>query len=138
MFIEHLRVRNFRSVRELEVDFTNLGLCLVVGPNGAGKSTILEALLWGLYGIHREGQSNHERLVPRWGIDRGPQVTVALRLGNHRLVVHREVDPQGRRMRLFLQMDGESRTQRSLRETQEMLERLLRMSADTFRTLVLW
>jgi putative ATP-dependent endonuclease of OLD family len=42
MRISRLRIRNFRSIQELEVPVSQI--CALVGPNNAGKSNILEAI----------------------------------------------------------------------------------------------
>lgn len=42
MRIKHLSVRNFRSLRELDLDFPQL--CALVGPNNSGKSNILQSI----------------------------------------------------------------------------------------------
>jgi predicted ATP-dependent endonuclease of OLD family len=42
MRISRLRVQNFRSIQDLEVDLPRV--CALVGPNNAGKSNILLAI----------------------------------------------------------------------------------------------
>lgn len=44
MFIEKVRIKNFRCLENVEVDFGEI--TTFVGPNGAGKSTVLRALEW--------------------------------------------------------------------------------------------
>jgi DNA repair exonuclease SbcCD ATPase subunit len=41
---------NFGSYKELEFDFTDLGLALVFGKTGSGKSTIPDMVAWTLFG----------------------------------------------------------------------------------------
>lgn len=43
MWLKHMKVRNFRSFRELDVSFDR-NLTILIGSNGAGKSTVLEAV----------------------------------------------------------------------------------------------
>ena len=50
MIVRSLALRNYRSVRKLDLDFPESGLLGIVGDNGAGKSSILEAIAWALYG----------------------------------------------------------------------------------------
>ncbi len=40
--IHHLRIQNFRSVRDIELDLGALNI--VFGPNGCGKSNIYKAI----------------------------------------------------------------------------------------------
>ena len=50
MIVRCLRLRNYRSIRNLNLDFPESGLLGIVGDNGAGKSSILESIAWALYG----------------------------------------------------------------------------------------
>ncbi len=57
MQIKRLRLENFGSYEEAEIDLVDLGLVLLEGENrdaggsnGAGKTTLLNAICWGLYG----------------------------------------------------------------------------------------
>lgn len=42
MRLSHVRIRNFSSIRELDLDFAQI--CALVRPNNAGKSNILVAI----------------------------------------------------------------------------------------------
>ena len=42
MRIQTLAVKNFRSIKQLEIALPNI--CAFVGPNNAGKTNILEAI----------------------------------------------------------------------------------------------
>ena len=50
MIIRSLTINNYRSIKDLHIDFPDAGLIGIVGHNGAGKSSILEAIGWVLYG----------------------------------------------------------------------------------------
>ena len=50
MIVRSLALRNYRSVRKLDLHFPESGLLGIVGDNGVGKSSILEAIAWALYG----------------------------------------------------------------------------------------
>ena len=50
MRVRSLSIRNYRSIKELDVSFPESGLIGIVGHNGAGKSSLLEAIGWALYG----------------------------------------------------------------------------------------
>jgi recombinational DNA repair ATPase RecF len=47
--IETISIRNFRGIRELELDLrkSNFGIC---GPNGTGKSGVVDAIEFGMSG----------------------------------------------------------------------------------------
>tara|TARA_Y100000590_G_C15715353_1_gene1011687 strand:+ start:521 stop:2599 length:2079 start_codon:yes stop_codon:yes gene_type:complete len=48
--VRYLSVRNYRSIKELDINFPESGLIGIVGHNGAGKSSMLESIGWALYG----------------------------------------------------------------------------------------
>jgi len=48
--VRSLSIKNYRSIKELNVDFPESGLIGIVGHNGAGKSSLLESIGWALYG----------------------------------------------------------------------------------------
>lgn len=50
MRVRYLSVRNYRSIKELDINFPESGLIGIVGHNGAGKSSMLESIGWALYG----------------------------------------------------------------------------------------
>lgn len=50
MFINSVRMVNFKCHSDLSVPFTN-GLNIIVGENGAGKSTVIDAINFSLFGV---------------------------------------------------------------------------------------
>jgi exonuclease SbcC len=48
--VRSLSIRNYRSIKDLDIDFPESGLIGIVGHNGAGKSSLLESIGWALYG----------------------------------------------------------------------------------------
>ncbi|MDD1674487.1 MAG: SMC family ATPase [Methanomicrobiales archaeon] len=57
MLLERLHLRNFKRFRDQDICFGD-GITGIVGSNGAGKSTIVEAILFGLYGVRGLGSSS--------------------------------------------------------------------------------
>ncbi len=53
MKLLRLRLENFRSFAEADLDLTVDGVIAVTGHNGAGKSTLVQAVEWALYGSRR-------------------------------------------------------------------------------------
>lgn len=44
MYIEEIRLRNFRNFHDARINDISSGLNLFFGPNGSGKSNILESI----------------------------------------------------------------------------------------------
>lgn len=57
MKLLRIKVLNFGSYSELDLDLTELGLTLIHGDTGAGKSTIQDMVCWTLLGITAKGGS---------------------------------------------------------------------------------
>ena len=66
MIPRRLRLKNFLSYRECEIDFTGLHLATLAGRNGDGKSALLDAITWALWGEAR-GRVEDDRI--RHGAD---------------------------------------------------------------------
>lgn len=45
-----IKIQNFRSIEDKEIELPNTGLVRIGGDSGVGKSTFLDAISWGLYG----------------------------------------------------------------------------------------
>ena len=50
MRIRSLSIKNYRSIKKLDINFPESGLIGIIGHNGAGKSSLLESIGWALYG----------------------------------------------------------------------------------------
>lgn len=65
MIVKNIRLHNFKSIKDLYLDFETIqGLYEIRGVVGAGKTTLSEAILFGLFGSVRN--KNNRDLV-RWG-----------------------------------------------------------------------
>ncbi len=64
MYVERLRLSDFRNYRDLDLALPT-GLIVLQGRNAQGKSNILEAI--GLVATSRSFRTNSEREVVRWG-----------------------------------------------------------------------
>lgn len=132
-----LTVQNIFSIGSITIDIADRGLLLVTGfsedeqdSNGSGKSSLANrAILWGLYGRSAEGlkgDSVANRHVPKEsafveikfvGVDGGEYVT------------RRSRRPNSLSLR---RVDGIDLSQRKETDTQEILDRLLGRTFDTF------
>jgi exonuclease SbcC len=55
-----LRLDNFMSYAELELDFSGIHLAVLTGANGAGKSSLLDAIT---YAIWEKARATPEQLI---------------------------------------------------------------------------
>ncbi|MEX0783848.1 MAG: SMC family ATPase [Dehalococcoidia bacterium] len=133
MIPRRLRIRNFLSYRDCEVDLTGLRLAVLCGPNGNGKSALLDAMTWAL-----------------WGEGRGRLEDDRIHLGEQDMLVDFEFEASGDLFQVvrkrtrgkasgsleFLQVNPEggrtSLTGNVVSETQAEIIRKLRMDYDTF------
>ena len=45
-----MKLENFRSFTQYEIEFPNKPILVIYDQNGEGKTSILEGVLWGIYG----------------------------------------------------------------------------------------
>ncbi|MDE5824778.1 MAG: AAA family ATPase, partial [Lachnospiraceae bacterium] len=50
MYLEKVNLKNYRAVKELEIDLKS-GMNLLIGDNGAGKTSVLEGIATALSGL---------------------------------------------------------------------------------------
>lgn len=131
MKINHIKIENFYSFQEQELDFDKLrGIVLIEGKNkdlggsnGAGKSVLIEAVAWGLFG--RTIRKSTEEAVVNSQAKKGCKVTVALN-GEARII------RQKRPTFLEFFVGEENRTKASVTETQLEIEKYLNTNYKTF------
>ena len=143
MIPRRLRLRNFISYRDCELDFSPLHLATLAGKNGDGKSALLDAITWALWGEAR-GRVEDDRI--RHGAD-DMRVELDFDVDSDRYRVIRKRtrerrDVSGKRIRggvgsvEFFQIDGQGGlrpiTGGTSRETQAELNRRVHMDHQTF------
>ncbi len=133
----HLSLKGFLSYREpAELDFTQFELACISGGNGAGKSSLLDAITWALFG---QARKRDDSLVNAQS--EAAEVTFTFFYEGNTYRVRRAL-PRGKTSLLelhILQSDGATNgstwkplTEASMRATQVLIERTLRMDYDTF------
>ncbi|HVB76048.1 MAG TPA: AAA family ATPase [Ktedonobacteraceae bacterium] len=50
IILKHLKIEQFRLLRDVDLHFPQRGSILIAGPNEAGKSTVVESIYFALYG----------------------------------------------------------------------------------------
>ncbi len=140
MIPETLRLRNYLSHRETEIDFKGLHLAVLVGPNGAGKSSLLDAMTWALWGKSRAAED--DELFHHGETFMEVELVFRLPFQNQteqRYRVLRRRERKGRRSSqtlLDFQVESErgwhSLNGNSVRETQKHIAKHLLLDYDTF------
>ena len=131
-----LEVRNFLAYREPgALRLEGLHLACMAGPNGAGKSSVLDAITWALWGKARA--QSPDDLIHQGQSEM--QVSLVFRQDGARFRVIRQ-RKAGKRAASLLDLQSwdettagwRSLSEAGLRETQDKIERLLRLDYDTF------
>ncbi len=132
-----LELRNFMSYGEdvPPLDLSGMRTLCLSGDNGHGKSALLDAITWSLWGESRAGKNKHDELV-RIGAD---EMSVGFTFEMDGLVFRvlrkRSKRASGNQWELQQQTDDtgwRSLTGNSAGETERAIQKLLRMSYDTF------
>ncbi len=140
----HLRLYNFLSYQgETELDLRGIHVGCLSGDNGNGKSALLDAVTWALWGWARgrrygAGGTSPDELVYQGQTDMEVALTFAAGEAVYRMV--RKHSRGGARRSAARMVDLQagtgdgfrSLTEGSVRDTEVEVERLLRMSYETF------
>ncbi len=132
-----LSLSGFLSYREpVTLDFTGIDLACISGANGAGKSSLLDAITWALFG---QARKRDESLIHT--ACQKAEVTLDFEYENNLYRVHRSIQRgKGNTVDFFVhnpQADKPSQvwktlSERTLRETDALIVRTLRLDYDTF------
>jgi DNA repair protein SbcC/Rad50 len=135
-----LSLSGFLSYRDpVEIDFTTFDLACISGPNGAGKSSLLDAMTYALFGQARKwdeslinNQSEKAQVVFTFAYEgniyRTQRSNPRGKTSNLEFYIHQgELDDQGLPTGPWKPL-----TERTLRETQLLIENTLRLDYETF------
>lgn len=131
MIPRHITLRNFLSYREASLDFSGLHVVCIAGQNGAGKSSLLEAIGWALWGQSRVALDDD--VIHQGALE--AKVAFVFQQGDHCYrVIRSRHRQQGAGLEFQVQTEAGYRvlTQRSMRATQQILCRHLKLNYDTF------
>jgi DNA repair protein SbcC/Rad50 len=135
-----LSISGFLSYRDpIEIDFTTFDIACISGPNGAGKSSLLDAMTYALFGQARKtdesmiNNQSEKALVfftfsYEGNIYRIQRSNPRGKTSNLEFFIHQGMlEDQG-----LPQGPWKPLTERTLRETQELIENTLRLDYETF------
>lgn len=142
-----LSIRGFLSYHNLtEIDFTAIDVACIAGANGAGKSSIFDAITWALFGearktdetiIHSHPEVNAAEVALIFEYENNLYRVLRMRPKNAsaRLefqVAQAETVPEPLDKESLAQIRWRSLTERTLRDTQAKIRKILRLDYDTF------
>ena len=127
-----VRIRHFLSFGEAEVDLRDRGFCLIRGKNldprdaaksnGSGKSAIFNAVSWALTGATLQGLRSN---VANIAFGDGCRVSLEFAADGRLYRVTRGKDDPEIGTSLRIEVDGEDKSGKGLRESQAVLDALL-------------
>lgn len=129
-----LRLSGFLSYQEpVELDFNQFDIACISGSNGAGKSSLLDAFTWALFGKARRVDDS---IINSSKNVKAAEVVLDFKYEGNLYRVQR-TKPREKTTVLELFILGESNiwrplTERSVRETEQKIQTILRMDYDSF------
>ncbi|MCX8061383.1 MAG: SMC family ATPase [Anaerolineales bacterium] len=142
-----LSLRGFLSYHQpTEIDFTLIDVACISGANGAGKSSIFDAITWAIFGIARKTDDTIIHTHPEV---KAAEVVLIFEYENNLYRIQR-TRPRNATTRLEFQVAQpetvpdpfdkdhlssirwRSLTERTARETQAQIEKILRLDYETF------
>lgn len=118
MRIERLKIEKFKSIRELELDFSSIqGLWEISGDVGSGKTSIGEALLFALFGSVYD-KNNRDLIM--WG-EKKAKLELSLNSSGKSIYIKREIKTHGS-CPIDVTIDGEPLVFTNKRDAQSILE----------------
>jgi exonuclease SbcC len=147
-----LKISGFLSYRDpVEVDFTSFELACISGHNGAGKSSLLDAITWALFGVARKTDENLVNSGTAVQRDGAAEVVFTFEYEGSTFQIQRilfapktEIDAKTNKVTvtkkpsiLEFRILGNNRewqpfTEKSIRATQDRIEKILHLDYDTF------
>lgn len=129
-----LEIKNFLAYRSPDpLRFEGIHLACLIGSNGAGKSSLLDAITWALWGEARAKRDDD--LVHLGQSDMHVQLDFEQEGTHYRVIRRRSRKQRGvGTLDLFALLDGQPNTlsEPSIRETQNKINRLLKLDYETF------
>lgn len=143
MQIQKLILQNFFSYQHATLNLADRGLVLIEGinhdqggSNGSGKSAILEGLLWCLFGRTDRYGASSGKVCRRGFGETCVYVQISADQGDLLVYRHRDHSTYGNKVLVYL--NGKDLTRGTDSETQKVINDLLQMDLDTFKSSILY
>ncbi len=134
-----IRIENFLSFKEATFSLSDAGFVLVEGDNGAGKSALIDGVVWCLHGTTLRGYEKDEVVNRRAGGD--CLVRMTLEVGGDEMYTITRARRHSRlkdSLRVTRDNFGEDMSKAGVKETQEVVDKLLGCTRKTFLSSVVF
>ncbi|NEQ96171.1 MAG: AAA family ATPase [Cyanothece sp. SIO2G6] len=126
-----LCLNNFLSYRHVTLDFTGLHVACICGANGAGKSSLLEAIPWAIWGKSRV--TSEDDVIHLGEMEAEVRFHFRLQDQTYRVIRRRHRQQgSGLEFQVQTQFGFRSLTAKSIRATQQVIQRHVKLDYDTF------
>ena len=131
IYFDNIKIHNFLSIGDIELDYTNDGFNLISGinkcvgdnanSNGAGKSSLFDALSWVLTGQTTRGIKDVKNIY----LEDGAVVELSFRIDNNNYKLLRSKDSKEYKTTLRIFINGEDKSGKGIRDSEIKLKELL-------------
>lgn len=120
ILLKHLRLNNFLSHEDTNIDFARESKLLIDGVSGSGKSSIVEGIIWALYG---KARADNRSIVRRSADDASVTVVLidASETGERTVEITRSISGKGSQ-KLKVTVDGKAHELYNLKDLQKWIE----------------
>ncbi|HIK36630.1 MAG TPA: AAA family ATPase [Geminocystis sp. M7585_C2015_104] len=126
-----LKLKNFLSYKEAELNFEGLHTACICGANGAGKSSLLEAITWAIWGKTRA--SSDDDLVHLGETETRVDFEFFYNQKQYRIIrIRNKSKSSALDFQLFNGQEYKSIAGSGIRETQDKISQCLKIDYDTF------
>lgn len=137
-----LHVEGFKSIGIADLDFNNLGTCLIKGvnkytslakSNGSGKSSLMESLVWCLYGKTSNGLGND---VKNTFYKNGCCVELTFSVDDVNYFIRRTIGHSEYKTGLLILKNDEDISAKNKTDSDKMVKEILGFDSEIFSQLV--
>lgn len=137
-----LHVEGFKSIGVADLDFNNLGTCLIKGvnkytslakSNGSGKSSLMESLVWCLYGKTSNGLGND---VKNTFYKNGCCVELTFSVDDVNYFIRRTIGHSEYKTGLLILKNDEDISAKNKTDSDKMVKEILGFDSEIFSQLV--
>ncbi len=137
-----LDVEGFQSIGKANIDFNNLGTCLITGKNnsdtkvksnGSGKSSLIISLIWCLFGSTPNGIKNE---VVNTFYKKGCSVFVDFDVDNVNYKIRRSVKHKDYKTGLIILKNDEDISAKNKKDSNDIIKDILNIDQDLFLQLI--